>query len=501
MTHATKSFGQSLLAWLVCLAGCLVGCNQAYPSIAAGPACYEALRQHKLAETIDYLADPAGGGRMTGSRGNDRAGDYIASRMRQAGLTPAGDEGTFFQGFPMPSLRVAGPRSRLSIDGESLAIGDDADTMAAGAEGAFDGPLVFVGFGVADRRLGYDDYAGIDVSGAVVMILLDRPAESASTDHRYDIVDKLDLAARRGAVAALVVVPEFVSLYDPLEDVRPRLWRSGRIPAMRISRKAADRLLGQAGSLEEVVAEIRNTLTPQPVSLGVTISGEVHLVAAEGRNVVGLLPATESTNETTHIVVGGHYDHLSAWGGYLARDEGFGPRPGADDNASGISVVLAMAEAMADVERRNCHYVFTAFSGEEYFFVGSKHYVRSPAMPLERCKLMVNLDQVGHVREDRVTVLGSVMDGALGGMLRQANDDEVGMKLSPIPIKNIIWSDNASFVWKGVDTLFFHGGRDWITYHQRSDLPETVNHAGLHRVARLVFETLRRADAHFGRPR
>ena len=450
---------------------------------------------------MEYLADPAGGGRMTGSRGNDRAADYIADRMRQAGLTPAGDEGTFFQSFSMPSLRVAGPGSFLTLGEQGLAIRDDADTMVAGAEGAFAGPLVFVGFGVTDERLGYDDYAGVDVDGAVVMILLDRPAEASDVDPRYDMVDKLNRAHAHGAIAALVVVPEFVCSSDPLEDVRPRLWGPARIPAMRLSRDVADRLFGHVESLEEIVAEMRDTLTPHSRPLGVTASGEVDLVAATGRNVIGLLPATEPTDRTRHIVIGGHYDHLSAWGGYLARDAGFGPRPGADDNASGISVVLALAEALAATPQRNCHYIFTAFSGEEYFFVGSKHYVRHPVMPLDRCAVMINLDQVGRVRDDRITVLGSVMDAALGGMLRHANDEGVGMKLAPIPIKNVFWSDNASFVWKGVDTLFFHGGRDWATYHQRGDLPETVNLAGAGRVGRLVFDTVRRADAHFGQPR
>jgi len=485
----------------MCLAGLLVGCAT-YSPIAVGPDSADAFGQNRLAETIQFLADPAGGGRMTATRGNDRAADYIADRMRQAGLTPAGDEGTFFQSFPMPSLRAAGPDSRLSIDDKPVALGEDAGTMVAGAEGTFEGPLAFVGFGVTDRRLKYDDYADVNVDGAVVMILLDRPAESANVDHRYDIVDKLNRAHSHGAVGALVVAPEFVCPdSDPLEDVRPRLWGPARLPAMRISREVANDLIrqsGQAGSLAEIVSDIRNTLTPRSHSLGVVARGEVQLVAAEGRNVVGVLPATDPTDATPHIVIGGHYDHLSSWGGYPAKDTGFGPRPGADDNASGISVVLALAEALARAPRRNCHYVFAAFSGEEYFFVGSKHYVRFPAMPLDQCAVMVNLDQIGRVRDDQVVVLGSVMDAALGGMLRQANDEGVAMGLSPIPIKNIFWSDNASFVWKGVDTLFFHGGRDWATYHQRGDLPKTINLPGLSRVARLAFDTVRRADLHFG---
>ena len=484
-----------VVAAVVGMAGC-----RTFPATPAGVEAYELLGEDGLREAVGRLADPAIGGRMTGSRGNAIAGDYIAERMAAIGLQPVGDDGTFFQGFLMSNVHTAGGGTKLAVGSEAMTRGEDFDVMAAGISGEFSGPLVFAGFGLSED--GYDDYADIDTDGAVVMILIGTPDDNDDWDPRLGIVAKLQTAHAHGAVAALVVAPEYVSPEaDPLEDVFPRREMDGKIPAMRLSRAVADRLLvasGQADSLGQLVAAIRDAQTPRSFAMNETISGKVELVWGTGRNVIGFLPPTDASPEVAHIVVGAHYDHLSSWGDWRGQDVGFGPRPGADDNASGTAAMLAAAEAMAALPERRCGYVFIAFSGEEYGFVGSSRYVDNPFRPLDECPVMVNLDQMGSVTGDGVNVMGSVMDADIGGMLSQANRDGVGMAMWTWALKGTYFSDDSVFHDAGVEALFFYGGAQDDTYHQRSDRPDTLNYRGLHREAVLVFDLLRHFDAYYG---
>ena len=474
-----------------------VGCTP-LPVTPADEHAYAALEATRLQETVDYLANPALGGRMTGTRGNTRAGEYIAARMAAIGLEPAGEEGTFFQTFHMPQVRVAAAESALIVDGKVLRLGEDFDTMVAGSTGDFRGRLVFVGYGLTDD--GHGDYDGVDVVGAVAMVLIGSPADDDAWDSRVEISRKLHIARQRGAVGALVVAPEYLGAVDVLEDVYMANRSREEIPAMRLSRAVADGLIARSGrfdSLEHVVRQIRTGQSPQSFALGVTASGTADTKRGAGRNVIGVLPATDASSEAPHIIVCTHYDHLSNWGDPRRQDVGWGVRPGADDNATGVAALLGLAEALAAMPTRYCDYVFIASSGEEYGFVGSSHYVKHPVKPLDDCPVMINVDQIGAVSGDQVYVVGSVMHGVIGGAVRQAND-QVGMTLWPLPVAGIYWSDDAIFSDEGMETLFFYGGRNEDTYHQRADTPDTINITGVHRIGVLMFETIRRLDSAYG---
>ena len=455
------------------------------PVTPAGEGAFAALEVGRLRETVEFLADPAAGGRMTGTRGNDRAGEYIAERMGGIGLTPVGDNGTFFQSFQMSTVRVAAVDSALSIDGQALRLGTDFNTMAAGADGAFAGPVVFVGYGLAA------DYYDVDVVGAVVMLLIGSPAEDG-WDPRVGIVRKLQAAREYGAVGALVVAPEHVGAVDVLADVYTADRPQADIPAMRLSRLVADRLIGADKS-------------PQSFKPNVIAAGTIATRVGVGRNVIGILPATDggddSPQNNPHIIVLAHYDHLSNWGDVRDQDVGWGVRPGADDNATGVAGLLAIAEALAAMETRYCDTIFIATSGEEYGYVGSSHYVANPVKPLADCPVVINLDQISCTpgQSHRAYVIGSVMGSRIGGAVRQAND-QVGLPLWPLPVQGIYWADDAVFADAGLETLLFYGGRNKATYHQRSDTPDTVDTQSLHTLTKLVFETIRRLDHAYGAP-
>ncbi len=501
-----------ILLWALVLAG-LCGCMAPAEPLPAPETVYGPLQTDALKKPLWILANPRLGGRMTGTPGHDSAAKYIAKEFRKAGLLGGEAADDYYQEFVVGKLRQPGPLCSLSIGEQPLKLGRDYYPMAAGAEGSFQGPIVFAGYGARYALKMYDDYKDLSVRGAVVMILLGEPhdEQGGSLWRRGGwttmgtLEYKLRKAADLGAVGALVVSPPTLGEVDPLYNVVPPK-RRGEIPAIRISRAVADRILASAGK-GMTVASVTNRIneSEQPASSVTSLQAEavVELAPGYGQNVVGILPADpqrfgKTDVERPVVVLGAHYDHLSVMGYTRSRDGGWGVRPGADDNASGTAILMQLAKAMAQIPDRRCDYVFVAFSGEEIGFAGSKHYVAHPVLPLERTVVMLNFDQVGRMENKRLYVIGSVLDAPFGAMLPMANAMGAHLSVVAIPARNSdYWSDNAPFVSRGIPTLFFFTGlhRD---YHTRDDIRERVNLPGLAATARLAMDIVRITDATFG---
>ncbi len=322
-----------LLPGLVAL---IVGCG---PTVRAGQPHAESLEQLELEQVaphVRFLADLSLGGRCAGTAGNRVAGQYIAAQFGDMDLTPAGSDGSFFQIFTLQD--VLEPTDRSDLKGPGLAdlkAGRDFSVSAAGCDGAFSAPLVFAGYGLHNRIRSYDDYQRISVNGAVAMILLGEPHDRTGQSlwalrgkftRLAGVKYKLRQAANRGAVAALLVAPaSLTGPEDPLEDTYGD--GTGPIPAMRISRAAANALLARADTdIETLVQKIRTTGRAASFAVGQNVAGTASLTEATGRNIVAYLPPTEPGPERV-ILVGAHYDHLPATG-ENAYDQGPGIRPG-----------------------------------------------------------------------------------------------------------------------------------------------------------------------------
>lgn len=217
------------------------------------------------------------------------------------------------------------------------------------------------------------------------------------------------------------------------------------------------------------------------------------LLGRQCRNVVGILPSTRGDDDGPVIVVGAHYDHLPTIRQQIgASDSGTQPPvyPGADDNASGVAVLLMLAEALSKEQDRPATYVFVGFDAEEDGFHGSRHYVAHPAMPIERTVLMVNIDQVGRLRGDNLLVIGDV--GALPNAkaLLSARIQQKGMRAWWVPYVNTKgWSDQSQFASAGVKTIFLCTGLH-TQYHSPADRVEMLNVAGAVKVAHYAYYTL-----------
>ena len=269
-----------------------------------------------------------------------------------------------------------------------------------------------------------------------------------------------------------------------------------------ISAGAADALLAPAG-LDLARAQDAIEAGGQPRSLALpdsaTLTVNVRRTRATTRNVVGLIPGRDSSRT---LVLGAHYDHLGYGGPSSLAPNVHAPHVGADDNASGVAVVLAAAQRLGARARRGWRpehtLVLAAFSGEEIGLVGSSHFTDEPPRPIESIEAMVNLDMVGRLRDDKLQVMGVGTATEFPALVAAVNagvpDARFGLKTSEDGYGP---SDHQSFYKKNVPVLMLFTGAH-ADYHKPSDTWDKIRYAGLARVSDYAQALVESLDA---RPR
>ncbi len=463
----------------------------------------QAVEGGQALEHIKVLSSPAFEGRGVDTDGINRAARYIADHFRRLGLQPGGDDGTYFQKFERVVKRSPGQHTLLSALGKTLTVGDDLAILPWSGSGSASAEVVFVGYGITDTKNAWDDYAGLEVKGRIVVVLRYAPGvTTAGGDpaikleaRALDLSSKVRNAGQHGAVGLLLVNPpggddDFVS---------PRI-EEGSLPALQVRRTFAAELLRAGGvDLEALAGQITLTKRPtgralaQPVRASMQCDQQVDKRMLQ--NVVARLPGTDPLLKEQYVVIGGHYDHHGfAQSGFGAMGKRGELHPGADDNASGTSAVLELAEAFAlreQAPRRTV--IFMAFTGEERGLWGSAHYVAHPIYPLDRTVLMLNLDMVGRLKGSHSEVDGtkkSVLDvGGVGtspglrALVEHANSEQIPIVWDP---SGEAPSDNTSFFEKNVPVLFFFSGMH-ADYHRPSDTWDKIDVDGLGKNARLAW--------------
>lgn len=462
-----------------------------------------------LLDQVKILSGPEMEGRASGTPGADRAARHIARTFSEAGLRPGGDAGGFLQSFQVPTGIRLGSTNTLSILApvtRSLMLGREFTPLAVSTDGSQVSDLIFVGYGVTAPDLHYDDYAGLDVRGKIVLAMTrePRPQDPASPFRRpeayhYSQRNHKIINAREHGARGILLVTHPSADTEVLPALRGISQPWGILAAF-ISRAVGDSLLAPSGKrLADFANAIDRTLTPQSFPLiGVTLRLEVSLIRERGStaNVVGLLPGTDPRLKDEAIVIGAHYDHLGRGGeGSLASDEPSAIHPGADDNASGTAAVMALAKAFATAGGLPRTLVFVAFAAEEMGLLGSSHYVKHPAFPLKKTALMVNLDMIGRLRDAKLYVAG--VDSATG--LRQlvttaAQGSELSLQLRGDPYSP---SDHTAFYAAERPALFLFTGAH-SDYHRPTDTWEKLNPQGLEIVtafvARVIAAVARESD-------
>ena len=456
-------------------------------------ACFE--------RSVTALASDEMAGRGVGSEGLEAAARFLETQYRRLGLSWRGDR--YRQVFEVISGVKLGSDNELYWGSGGGEVGVDFMPLGFSSSWNFSGPLVFAGYGLRAEPLGYDDYAGIDVEGKVVLALRYEPGEADAhspfdgrrptrwSDLRY----KAHLAREAGAVALILVEPPGGNEEDKL----PRLKQLGPIaraglPVLQVKRELAQRWLARGGhDLSQLHAAIDSDYRPRSLALpSLEISGRVDLLTTQTRvsNLIGVIPGQGARADEV-VVVGAHYDHLGV------RKHGSLPpgtlavHNGADDNASGVAAMLCgvggLVQGLDERQDARRTLVVVAFTAEEIGLGGSGWYVRHPPRPLEDTVAMVNLDMVGRLREARLNVLGT--DSALewDSLLQPlAIDHELSIKTGGDGYGP---SDQMSFYEKGVPVAHLFTGAHG-EYHSPGDVIQTLNLEGGARVAAFLQDLL-----------
>ena len=442
-------------------------------------------------EHIKYLASEELKGRATGSQELEKAAEYIARQFRSWGLAPL-DGGSYMQAFEVTTSAKLGQGNRLEYflgnAKSTLRFDDEFRPFNFSSRGAASGQIVFAGYGITAPEYDYDDYAGLDVKGKIVMVLRHEPQEmdeKSAFDGRQPTLhsnfdSKAINAKRHGAVGVIVVMDRAAHKSDV--DELEKFGKSGGpndagIPFVQVKTGIGEAWVRQAGKdLESIETEIDKDLEPRSFALPdfvrIELATDLERSVKTVHNVAGYLKG--ETDE--YVVIGAHYDHLGLGGQFSmapASEAGAKTHPGADDNASGTAGVLELARWFSSQPKHKRGIVFLAFAGEEMGLLGSSHYVRNPPKPLQGAVAMLNLDMIGRIREGKVYVGGVGTGEGLRPMLEKLATSYKSLSFSYSDTTNYGSSDHTSFTTGQVPVLFFFSGLHG-DYHRPSDTWDKV---------------------------
>jgi hypothetical protein len=481
--------------------------------------------EKRLTADLKFLTSDECEGRGVGTKGLELAADYIERQFVNAGLKP-GPAGSYYQPFQLITNVKRGPNNRLVVKGPlgqtiTLEQGKHFSTWPLGGSGKAEAPMVFAGYGLTSANPKYDDYAGIDVAGKVVLVLSGTPRQGSDyadvfADAGVDALlsAKLANAAQHKAAGILFVERGLGKSGDTVITASPKEGDSVAIPTAQIQRRVADAMFAATGGigLDDVERLIDADLKPRSMPLpGWTCKLETDsaLTRIPVKNVVGVLEGSGPLAKET-VVIGAHYDHVGYFGtvaNALSKPAGFSTpggiggagfplaqlwvsaiHHGADDNASGTVAVLELARHFgAQKNRQGRRLVFMAFSAEESGLVGSFYYCRKPLFPLRDTTTMVNMDMIGRLQDDKLLVGGLGTGKPFPGMIDKLNQKHHFNLMKEMA--GTAPTDNTGFYQKKIPVFWFFTGFH-EQYHRPTDRLETINIAGLGRIVSLVADVI-----------
>ena len=454
----------------------------------AGHAFGPEISAEDFAAHARILASDEFGGRGPGSDGEEKTVAYLREQFQRLGLEP-GNKGSYYQTVPMVETTADVERSRFSIRvaGQDLPLAFGPTMVLGSRQGQAtvrldDSPMVFVGYGVNAPEAGWNDYAGLDVKGKTVVMLVNDPGfhdddaslfEGKRMTYYGRWTYKFEEAARQGAAAAIIVHDTAGAGYGwdvvqnswsgaqfdlpPGDDPAPRLplqgWISGDLAQDLFSRAGKD-----FGALRKAAGQRGFKAVP----LGdARLDAELHntIRQSQSRNVVARLPGSKHPDEA--IVYMAHWDHL----GQHPEESGDNIYNGAIDNATGVAGVLEIAEQFSvQSPRPERSIVFLMVTLEESGLLGSAYYAAHPVVPLDKTVAVVNIDALPVVGPTRDLILVGLGNNELEDLLTPiAAQQQRSLVPESAPEKGLFFrSDHFSFAKAGVPALYAKGGSDHV---------------------------------------
>jgi len=483
----------------------------------AAPDQYAAtITKEDLKKQLTIIAGPEMEGRETGTEGQRKAAAYIVSQFTAFGLLAAPGTDNYQQYYAIGYDTLL--QSQLMIGGITYLSGKDyADEIGINNNGIIDAKeIVFAGYGISDEK--YDDYAGKDVKGKMVVFFGGEPKKDgsyfisgtksySSWTYPGGLAQKVAVAKQKGAVAVIVI-------NAVLDSITTSYARGAKKSTMRLVQppgQTINSLTIAGGSAKKILADdffatILVKARKNELLNADSFSKEIKIkynyaeqkITNNASNVAGYIEGTDKKDE--YVILTGHYDHLGMRNGLVYY--------GADDDGSGTCAVLEMAEAFSKAKaagngpRRTI--VFMTVSGEEKGLWGSEYYSNNPLFPLDKTSVDLNTDMIGRIDTERKTadtlnyvyVIGhNKLSSELVGINEDANTRYTGLTLDykyddPSDPNRIYYrSDHYNFARKGVPILFFYDGMLQADYHKPTDTIDKIYWDIYEKRARMIFNT------------
>ncbi len=528
--------------------------------------------EKNLRTHVEYLASQKLEGRRTGETGATFAAGYIANMFAnyklKAGFNSAAKGKTnanFMQTFPFVTgveMAETGNTFNLDVtkaDGQNLTFTDKLSfkPVAFSPNAAIGNTeVVFVGYGIASDELKYNDYKNLNINGRIVVAFDGNPENDSphSRFARFNAHAKALIAKEKGAIGLLLISREANLEDDRLAQLKyDQTLGEAALPTMVVSRKTGADILGMDEARLKSEEEKLNVLTKgatdgtssnKPLNSRAVANFKINLIKkqADAYNIVGILEGTDATLKNEAIIIGAHYGYLGRGGsGSLAANSN-GIHYGADDNASGVSAMLELARQFSKEKKNKRTIIFIAFGGEEEGLLGSKFYVNNPAFPINRTVAMINLDMVGRLKDEKLTVGGigtasewreltlriavnmptlGIFQAPEASKSKSSENSKTPQTISQPQTPTIFSSipplikekgldiqlsedgfgpsDHSSFYGKQIPVLFFFTGTH-TDYHKPTDTAEKINFQGLLKITNYVSEIVKAVDGNPAKP-
>ena len=484
----------------------------------------------QLRDYLTFIASDEMEGRDTPSRGLNTTAKFLAMNLARWGFKPAGDEGSFFQRIDLRRERADTGQTKVDVSGRTLASG--TDFLPVAGTGNVSGQLVFAGNGWFVKSKDMDAYKGIDPAGRIAVIfgtpnMLPRGVSRTDLGKpKEELMNASDYARSKGVVG-LIYVPD--TQYFTNWRLRQRFVERGStvvakfqpqtattpLPTIVITPEAANILFEgetQTASAISNAAFGANPVTVPPFLLSDQKKLTMNVVntteTVPTQNVVAVWEGSDPVLKAEYVALGAHYDHVGSGCPPVGADTICN---GADDDGSGTTALLGMAEALAKAPVRPKRSVlFVWHCGEEKGLWGSRYFTQFPTVPLNQIVAQLNIDMIGRSKKDgdtnpknseltgpdAVYLIGStMMSTELGTLVNNVNDSFLKLTFDTKyddpkdPHRFFYRSDHINYARKGIPIIFFFDG-EHEDYHRAGDTADKIDYQKMEKITRTIYMTL-----------
>ena len=489
----------------------------------------DTIAANQMKDYLTFIASDEMEGRDTPSRGLDTTAKFLALNLARWGFKPAGDNGTFFQRIDLRRSRTDSGQTKVEFNGRTLAMG--TDYIPAAGSGNVTGGLVFAGNGWFVKSKELDAYKDVDPKGKIAVIFASPnspPRGMTSADYGRrgtDSINPIDYARSKGVVGLIYVADaQYVANW---QRNRQRVTERGTttvakfqnqatqapqgLPSIVVTPEVANTLLAGESQSAVIFSDAASTTLPasfvmneqKKVTLNLTSSSET----IPTQNVIAVWEGSDPVLKNEYVALGSHYDHVGS--GCLPPGEDTICN-GADDDGSGTTAMLGMAEALAKAPTRPKRSIlFVWHCGEEKGLWGSRYFTEYPTVPLNAIVAQINMDMIGRSKPEGDTntrnkdltgpnaiyLIGStMMSTELGEIVNSVNKSYLNLSFDTRyddpkdPNRFFYRSDHINYARKGIPIIFFFDGVH-EDYHRKSDTADKIDYQKMERVTRTIYMT------------